>query len=193
MKFAEINHNVKQCHAFSEAELALFNDLLLHKKVSKKTFLLQQGEVCRFEAYIVKGCIRSYYIDSNGFDVILTFAIEDWWVSDIASFHEQKPSRMFIETLEDCELLILSPESKEELLQKVPAFERVFRLMVQKHLTSYQERVFGNIAQPAQERYSAFLQKYPSLPQRVPQHLIASYLGISPEFLSKIRSKMLQK
>lgn len=191
--FAEINHNVKQCHAFSEAELALFNDLLLHKKVPKKTFLLQQGEVCRFEAYIIKGCIRSYYIDNNGFDVILTFAIEDWWVSDIASFHEQKPSRMFIETLEDCELLLLSPESKEELLQKVPAFERVFRLMVQKHLTSYQERVFGNIAQPAQERYLTFLQKYPSLPQRVPQHLIASYLGISPEFLSKIRSKMLQK
>lgn len=191
--FAQINHNVNLCHAFSEAELAIFNALLIHKKVPKKTFLLQQGEICRFEAYIIKGCIRSYYIDNNGFDVILTFAIEDWWVSDIASFHEKKPSRMFIETLEACELLMLTPESKEELLQKVPAFERVFRLMVQKHLTSYQERLFGNIAQTAQDRYLAFLQKYPSLSQRVPQHLIASYLGISPEFLSKIRSKILAK
>ena len=100
---------------------------------------------------------------------------------------------MFIETLEACELLILTPESKSELLQKVPAFERVFRLMVQKHLTSYQERLFGSIAQTAQDRYLAFLQKYPSLSQRVPQHLIASYLGISPEFLSKIRTKMLHK
>lgn len=191
--YEQINHNVSQCLAFSPEELEIFNALLKPKNAPKKTFLLKQGEICEFEAYIVKGCIKTYYIDSNGFEVILTFGIEDWWVSDITSFHEHKPSRMFIETLEDCQLLMLNPQSKEELLRKVPGFERVFRLMVQKHLNSYQERLFGSFAQSAQERYMAFLKKYPTLSQRISQHLIASYLGISPEFLSKIRSKMLHK
>lgn len=191
--FSQINSYVNRCLSFSAEELEVFDDLLQPRSVPKKTFLLQEGEICQFEAYIVKGCIKSYYIDENGFEVILTFGIEDWWVSDIASFHEQKPSRMFIETIEDCELLVLTPQTKEELLSKAPRFERVFRLMVQRHLSAYQERLFGNIAKPAQERYLDFLQKYPSLPQRVPQHLIAAYLGISPEFLSKIRSRLAKK
>ena len=188
--FQKINQYVCQCVHLSSEELALFNQLLQHKKVGKKTFLLQEGEVCNFEAYILKGCIRTYYIDDKGQEVILTFAIEDWWVSDIASFHEQQPSQMYIETLEDCELLLFNPQRKEELLQKAPRFERVFRMMVQRHLSSYQKRLYGNIAQSAQERYLAFLDKYPTLPMRVPQRMIASYLGISAEFLSKIRSKL---
>lgn len=188
-----INQYVRRCARFSEEELALFNSLLQSRFVPKKTFLLQEGDICQFEAYLDKGCIKSYFLNENGFEVILTFATEDWWVSDIASFHEQIPSRMYIETLEDCELLVLSPAAKEELLAKAPRFERVFRLMVQRHLASYQERLFGNIAKSAQERYLDFLQKYPTLPLRVPQHQIAAYLGISPEFLSKIRARLSHK
>ncbi len=188
-----INQYVNRCVSFQEEELALFNSLLQYQVVPKKTFLLQEGEICQFEAYIVKGCIKSYFLNENGFEVILTFATEDWWVSDMASFHEQIPSRMYIETLEDCELLVLSPSAKEVLLEKAPRFERVFRLMVQRHLASYQERLFGNIAKSAQERYLDFLQKYPTLPLRVPQHQIAAYLGISPEFLSKIRARLSHK
>lgn len=186
--FSAINDYVSRCQQFTKAELELFNRLLQPKQIPKKSFLLQAGEVCYFEAYVVKGCLKSYYLNENGMEVILTFATEDWWVSDLASFHERTPSRMFIESLEDCELLMLTPQTKETLLTQAPRFERVFRLMVQRHLSNYQERLFGNLAKSSRERYEEFLSKYPDLPQRVPQHLIASYLGISPEFLSKIRS-----
>lgn len=188
--FEQINTHVGKCTIFSNEELAIFDDILERKRVPKKTFLLQEGEICNFEAYVVKGCIRTYYIDENGFDVTLQFAIEDWWVSDMASFYEQKPSRLFIETLEDCELLMFNPETKEELLQRVPKFERVFRLMVQRKLAVTQDRLINTIAKSAQEKYLDFLERYPTIPQRVPQHYIASYLGISPEFLSKVRTKM---
>lgn len=190
MHYQGINQNVSKCVQFSKEELVVFNELLQVKKVSKKNFLLQQGEICNFEYYITKGCIRSYCIDEKGAEVIMTFSVEDWWVSDIASFNEQKGSHMFIETVEDCELLLLTPHTKEELLRRVPRFERVFRMMVQKHLASYQERLFNNISLSAQDRYLNFLEKYPALPQRIPQWMIASYIGVSAEFLSKIRKKL---
>lgn len=180
--FDQINRHVTKSVSFSEPELKIFNSLLAFKTVPKKTFLLQDGEVCNFEAYVLKGCIRTYYIDENGFDVILQFAIEDWWVSDIASFYEQKPSKLFIETLENCELLLFNPETKEELLSRVPKFERVFRLMVQRNLSSTQNRLINTISKTAQEKYLDFIDHYPDIPQRVPQHYIAAYLGISRSF-----------
>lgn len=168
----------------------IFDDLLQLQTVKKKTILLREGEICNFEAYILKGCIRTFCMDKNGAEVTLQFAIEDWWVSDIASFHDRMPSKLYIETLENCELLILNHEAKEELLAKIPLFERVFRLMVQRNLSVTQNRLINTIAKPAKERYLEFLERYPSIAQRVSQHYIASYLGISAEFLSKIRAKI---
>ena len=104
--YEAINNYISRCASISESEMELFNSLLKKTTVPKKTYLLQEGEICNFEAFIIKGCIRSFYIDENGFEVILQFAIEDWWVSDIASFHDQKPSNIYIETLEDCELFM---------------------------------------------------------------------------------------
>ena len=190
--FENINAHVARCAAFSRADLEIFNTLLQVKSYPRKTILLHEGELCNFEAYINKGCIRSYYIDENGFELTLEFAVEDWWVSDVSSFHEHQPSNMFIETLEDCELLVLNPGTKELLLQQVPAFERFFRILIQRHMTVVQNRLFQTIAWPAKERYIDFLKNYPDIPQRVPQHYIASYLGISPEFLSKTRKKMMK-
>jgi CRP/FNR family transcriptional regulator, cyclic AMP receptor protein len=191
--FEAINKHISRTCPFTEEELRIFNSLLEVRHVKKKTYLLQQGEICTFEAYINKGCIRNYYIDANGFEVILQFAIEDWWASDIGSFHEQKPSSMFIETLEDCELLVMTVETKEELLTRVPKFERVFRLMVQRNLTSLQHRLMNTISMNAEDKYLDFSKRYPTIAQRVPQHLIASFLGISPEFLSKVRSRIARK
>ncbi|MEO6230146.1 MAG: Crp/Fnr family transcriptional regulator [Ferruginibacter sp.] len=191
--FESINQHVNRLTPLTNDELDYFNSLLEFKTVLKKTILLHEGDVCNFEAFINKGCIRNYYIDENGFEVILQFAIEDWWVSDIASFHAHTPSKMFIETLEDCELLILSPQTKEELLVKVPKLERMFRLMVQKNLSVLQNRFFKSIATSAQDKYLDFLQRYPTISQRVAQHYIASYLGISAEFLSKVRTKLAKK
>ncbi len=188
--YTAINEYVNRCITFTDQELAIFNSLLEYKEIPKKTYLLQDGEICDFEAYINKGCIRNYYIDENGFEIILHFAIEDWWVSDIASFHDKKPSKMYIETLEDSQILVLSEKNKEELLNKVPKFERVFRIMVQKNLSSTQNRLIRTIAKSGSEKYLDFINMYPTISQRVAQHYIASYLGISPEFLSKIRSKL---
>lgn len=188
--FDEINTYASRCATFTNEELSIFNELLEEKIVPKKTFLLQEGEICNFEAYVVKGCVRTYYIDENGFEVILQFAIEDWWFSDIASFYEQKPSKLFIETLEDSRLLTFNPETKEELLTRVPKFERVFRLMLQRSLAATQNRLINTISKTAQEKYLDFIERYPTIPQRVPQHYIAAYLGISPEFLSKVRTKL---
>lgn len=191
--FSSINEYVRKCSPFSEEEIRLFNGLLQYKEIPRKTFLLQEGEICNFECYLNKGCIRNYYLDKKGDEVTLQFAIEGWWVSDIASFHERKPSHMFIESLEHCEVLMLSPGSKEELLAKIPKFERVFRLMVQRNLSGLQERLFKTIATTAPEKYLDFLERYPTIPQRVAQHYIASYLGFSPEFLSKVRTRLAKK
>ncbi len=164
-----------------------------YRKIPKKTRLLAAGSICNFEAYVNKGCIREYIIDENGAEVTLQFAVEDWWVSDLASFQDQSPAHMNIETLEDCELFILTPDSKERLLTEVPKLERMFRLMLQRHLTVVQKRLFKTIATTAMEKYLEFINRYPGIPQRVPQHYIASYLGISPEFLSKLRARNLKK
>ena len=191
--FEAINQAIATCTYFMPEEVTFFNEILAYKQIPKKTLVLQEGEICNFEYFINKGCIRTYYIDDKGSEVTLQFAIEGWWVSDIASFHERKPSRMFIETLEDCEVLMLSPETKEKLLEKYPKFERVFRLMVQRNLSRLQERLFQTITTTAAEKYLDFLDRYPTIPQRVAQHYIASYLGFTPEFLSKVRTKLAHK
>ncbi|HSZ71433.1 MAG TPA: Crp/Fnr family transcriptional regulator [Cytophagaceae bacterium] len=188
-----IDDYVSKCIRLEPEEQEYFHSLLTHKKIKKKTLLLEAGQVCDFEAYIIKGCVRTYYVDENGFEVDLLFAIEDWWISDLASFSQQKPAQLYIETVEECELLLIDYASKEKLFKKVPAFERLFRLMVQRTHETMMNRLISNIAKSAEARYVEFVKKYPSIPQRVPQHLIAAYLGISPEFLSKIRTKNLKK
>src|ERR1700754_3401689 len=177
----------------SDEELNFFHCILKHRQVRKKTFLLQEGEVCDFEAFVLNGCIRSYYLDTEGVETILLFAVEDWWVSDLTSFSEQKPSNLFIETLEECELLSIDYKNKTRLFEKIPAFERMFRLMVQRALGVLQQRFYASVSQTAEERYLQFMDKYPQIAQRVPQHQIARYIGVSPEFLSKVRSTMYKK
>jgi CRP-like cAMP-binding protein len=191
--FQSINNYAAKSVNLTPEETALFNEILEYRQVPKKTRLLQAGDVCNFEAYVIKGCIREYTVDENGTEVTLQFAVEDWWVSDLASFQDQTPAYMNIETLEDCELLILTRENKERLLTEVPKLERMFRLMLQRHLTVVQKRLFKTIATTAMEKYQEFINRYPGIPQRVPQHYIASYLGISPEFLSKLRARGLKK
>ncbi|MGV3761227.1 Crp/Fnr family transcriptional regulator [Parapedobacter sp.] len=188
--FTTINDYVNRCGVFSPEDMAVFNDLLKPKSIKKKQLLLREGEICNFEAYIASGCLRTFYIDENGSEVILQFSVEDWWVSDIGSFHDRTPSLLYIETIEDSELLTLNPTSKEELLARVPQFERVFRLMIQRHLSAVERRLIRTIAKTAEERYVEFIKQYPKIALRVPQHYIASYLGMTPEFLSKVRRRM---
>jgi CRP-like cAMP-binding protein len=191
--FDPIDQYVARYIQLTKEELEIFHSLLQYRQVKKKQFLLKEGEVCTFEAYILKGCVRTYYLDKQGVETILTFAVEDWWVGDLSSFTEQQPSRQHIETLEDCELLTISFEDKNTLFEKVPKFEKLFRLLVQRAVGVLQQRIYAGVSQTAEERYLAFLDKYPAIVQRVPQHQIARYIGVSPEFLSKVRSTMYRK
>jgi len=191
--FDNINQYIQKYASFSAEETDILDALLQPQSIPKKTFLLKEGQICNFESFINKGCIRTYYIDEHGDDVTLQFAIENWWVSDITSFHERVPSNMFIETLEDCEVLTLTLENKEKLLKAAPKFERMFRLMVQRNLAVLQQRLFKTISTTATDKYLDFLNRYPTIPQRVAQHYIASYLGFTPEFLSKVRAKLSKK
>jgi CRP-like cAMP-binding protein len=191
--FLQINKNVSKYVNFTDEELDLFNSLLEYINVPKKTIMLREGEKCNFEAFVVKGCIRKYYIDTNGVEVVLQFAIEDSWVSDISfNEYETKPSQVFIEALEDTELLMFNPASKEKLYLLAPRFERAFRILMQRNLDVIQNRLLHTISKTATEKYVEFLELYPKIPQRVAQHHIASYLGISAEFLSKVRTRMVQ-
>jgi CRP/FNR family cyclic AMP-dependent transcriptional regulator len=191
--YSNIINNVSKCITLTAEEQAQFTDLLEFKTIPKKTILLREGEICQFEGYIQKGCVRIYYVNENGFEVVLSFAVEDWWVSDIASFHENKPSLFFIETLEETEMFLLTPQTKEKLLVTIPKFERVFRLLVQRNLSSVQNRLVNTISKTASDRYLEFIKLYPSVPLRVPQYHIASYLGVSPEFVSTIRKRLSAK
>jgi CRP-like cAMP-binding protein len=186
--FAEIDRFVAKYIRLTEEESGFFHSLLKSRRVRKKTFLLQEGEICDFEAFVLKGCIRSYYVDKEGTETILLFAIEDWWVSDLTSFAERSPSNLFIETIEDSDLLSIDYTGKALLFEKIPAFEHLFRLLVQRSLSVLQQRFYATVSQTAEERYLQFLEQYPRIAQRVPQHQIARYIGVSPEFLSKIRN-----
>lgn len=189
--YEQINTNISRYVPFDSEELRIFNSLMEYQQVPKKTMLLQAGEMCNFEAFVIKGCVRKYYIDDNGSEVILQFAIENAWVSDISfSIYELKPSQVYIETLEDCSFFIFTPENKEALFAQAPRFERAFRILMQRSLAVTQERLFNTISKSATEKYVEFLEQYPTLSQRVAQHYIASYLGISAEFLSKVRHKI---
>ncbi|WP_313579911.1 Crp/Fnr family transcriptional regulator [Chishuiella sp.] len=188
--FQNIIKNISRFVTLTVQEEKIFEDLLTLQKFPKKTHLLREGEVCQFEGIIKEGCVRTYYLDENGFEVTLLFAVEDWWITDIDSFNNKTPSRIFIETLEDTEIYMLTPETKEELLLKVPKFERAFRMMMQRYVVTLQNRLVKTISQPATDRYLEFIKVYPTIPQRVAQYYIASYLGVSKEFVSTIRKRL---
>lgn len=186
-----LHQNLSRYVSFTNEELHILDSLVKHQFIPKKTTMLRAGEKCNFEAYVIKGCIRKYYIDEEGNELVLQFGVENHWVGDISfDAYDDQPSRVFIETLEDSDFLIFDHESKEQLFARVPKFERAFRILVQRHLAATQNRLFDSVSKNATEKYLEFLRLYPSIPQRVAQHYIASYLGISPEFLSKVRARL---
>ncbi|WP_270089120.1 Crp/Fnr family transcriptional regulator [Sphingobacterium sp. SYP-B4668] len=158
--------------------------------VPKRTMLLRAGEICRFEAFIHKGCARIYYINEEGVDVTLFFVEEGGWLSDMVSFYDKKPSTFFIETLEDTEMYGFCFESKEKLLAEMPKFERIFLHLILQNLAGIQLRLVKMITDSAADQYLEFLKLYPSITLRIPQYLIASYLGVTPAFLSVIKRKL---
>ncbi|MFN3405931.1 MAG: Crp/Fnr family transcriptional regulator [Cytophagaceae bacterium] len=160
------------------------------KKLRKKQYLLQEGNVCDFSAFVISGCLRSFTVDDKGSEHIMQFATENWWINDMSSFLTGEPSTFNIDALEDTEMLILTREKQDLLFDKLPKFERYFRLLLQNSFVSLHKRLLCEMSVTAEDKYLNFLQRFPDLFQRVPQHMIASYLGLTPETLSRIRKKL---
>jgi CRP-like cAMP-binding protein len=174
-------------------EQAFFMSLLEKKVIGKKEFLLQEGDICRHTAFVNDGALRSFTVDDEGHEHILSFAMKDWWIADLYSLITQRPAVLNIEAIPDTEVLLLSRENQEILYRKIPKFERFFRILVENALVANQQRLIDSMSVSAEERYLRFIERYPSVPVCVPQHNIASYLGITPEFLSKIRARLTKK
>lgn len=184
--FKTINEKV----SLTQEEQEICKSFFSAKKLRKKQYLLQQDDVCKYTAFVEKGVLRSYTIDDKGIEHIVQFAAEGWWISDMYSFLTGEPSTYSIDVLEDAELLLLSGTSNEQLLKTVPKMERYFRILTQNALIALQRRIVGSLSQSAEEKYNHLLNVYPHIIQRVPQHMIASYLGITPETLSRIRKQI---
>ena len=159
------------------------------KKVSKGEFLLRRGEICRFEGYVVEGCFKVFVIDAKGYEKVLYFAAQDWWVMEIDSFANQTASDLDIQAIEDSTLLVISRSDKERLYREMPKVERLFRIMSQKAVAAWQRRLVRNHTMNAEERYHHFVTTYPEIAELVTNKLIASYLGITQEFVSVIRKR----
>jgi CRP-like cAMP-binding protein len=174
--------------SLSEEEKQLSQNFFIAKKLRKRQYLLQQGDVCKYIAFVEKGLLRSYTVDDKGAEHIIQFAFEGWWISDQFSFLTGKPSEYNIEAMEDCELLLLSKQAEEEMMEKIPKLERFFRILLQNNLIGMQKRLASSLSHNAEERYNELIKECPTtLPQRIPQHMLASFLGITPETLSRIR------
>ncbi len=185
--------NISRHIQLDKTETDFFISLLQSKKLKRKEFLLKQGDTCRTENFIVKGCLRTYTIDDNGIEHIVMFGIEDWWVGDLFSFLTQSPAAYFIDALEDTEILQISKANLDKLYKIVPKFERFFRLILQNAFIAQQKRINQSLSYTAQQRYLDFITKHPNLEQRLSQKQVSAYLGITPVFLSMLRKKISQK
>ena len=176
--------------SLNEAEINFIKNSYELKVISKKEFLFSQGEVCKIEAFVVDGSAKVFYLDEKGNEHILYFAFKDWWMGDIASFNFGEPAIMSAQALEDLQVLIINPERKETLFKEVPQMERMFRIITQRTLTVLQKRFFLAMSGSAKDRYLQLIQRHPKIEQLVPQYQIASYLGILPESLSRMKKQL---
>jgi len=175
-------------------EKELSRTFFIPKKLRKRQYLLQEGDVCKYVAFVEKGLLRSYTVNDKGQEHITQFAYEGWWISDQFSFLTGEPSTYNIDALEDCELLLLSKSSEDQLLERIPKFERYFRILLQNNLIATQKRLASTLSQTAEERYNELISVCPdTLPHRIPQHMLASFLGITPETFSRIRRQLTLK
>ena len=183
-------HKFNEKVNLSKEEEEVIKQYLTPKKLRKKQYLLQEGDVCKHIAFVEKGALKAYVVDDAGAESIIQFALEGWVISDLYSFLTGEPATYNIDALENAELVLISKSAHEELLKKIPKYETYIRLQITGAYIALQKRLTSIISLPLEERYKNFLAVYPNIAQRVPQHMIASYMGLTPETLSRVRSRM---
>jgi CRP-like cAMP-binding protein len=188
-----INNISRRGVSLAAGEVEIIKTVFVHKSFRKHQYIQQQGEVVIYDNFIVKGICRTYRADEKGQEHILRFSPEDWWAGDLGSFLSGSPSIYNVDCLEDTEVLRITKADLESLFDRVPTMNKYFRVLYQKNIVAFSQRVTSNLEKPAAERYEEFIKQYSAIEQRVPNHQIASYLGITPQSLSRIRSQSLEK
>lgn len=183
-------HNIFRHIHLTEDETVIFKTFWTEKTFEKGDYLLRNGNTCRYDSYIISGAVKAFYINAeNGKEEILFFAVDDWWASDLDSFSKQTPSIYNIQAIEKTTVLQISHYSFQKLLTKIPRLERYFRIILESYLGTLQKRIIYNNVYDAERRYYDFLETYPNIASKVPQYLVASYLGVTAEFISRVRKK----
>lgn len=185
--------NIGKHVLLSSHEMEVIQNYFKPKKYRKHQFVLQEGEICRYEHFIVNGLTRTYELNDRGQEHVIQFGLEGWWVGDMYSYLTETASRYNIDCMEDTTILQITRADQEVLYEKVPKLERFFRLLIQNAFIASTQRITSSLSKSGAERYQEFISKYPMIEQRVPNHQIASYLGLTPQGLSRIRSKITGK
>jgi CRP/FNR family transcriptional regulator, anaerobic regulatory protein len=169
-----------------EAVKRAFNE----RKVKRRQFILQEGDVCQLNTFVVEGCFRMYFVDDKGKEHNIQFAVENWWIGDIGSFHSEEPSKLYIEAIENSIILQIKKQDQLDLFVNYPKFNQIFRVFTENALVAFQRRVLQNISSTAEDRYIDFVKRHPYFFNRISNVQIASFLGVTPEFLSVIRKNI---
>jgi len=193
MPFDLLLNNISKYIHLDETERDIFMSHLKPIQIKRKQFTLNEGEICRNSVFVTDGCLRGFTVDKNGIEHVLSFAPPGWWIADMYSLISQKPGILNIEALEDTGGIILSKTNQEKLYHEVPKFERFFRILTENSLVANQQRIVDNMSLTAEERYSIFCKRYPTLIDHLPQKQIASYIGVTPEFFSRMKAGSIRK
>ena len=177
----------------TDEQFEFISGLYQHRKLDKGEFFIREGEQARFGAFIARGCLRKYIIDQKGKEHILQFLPETWWIADIEGMLHGKPSTFFVDAIEETDILCVDKEGNQQVMDHIPGFMATYLKGVQKHAAAKDHRIASSLSASAAEKYNDFLNTYPTIAQRVPQHMLASYLGITPETLSRVRKKQSKK
>ena len=173
-------------------EIDTIKKVFKERRIKRRQFILQEGDVCTLNTFVVEGCFRMYFVDEKGKEHNIQFAVENWWIGDIGSFHTEEPSKLYIEAIENSIILQIKKQDQLDLFVNHPKFNRIFRVFTENALVAYQRRVLQNISSTAEEHYLDFMKRYPFFFNRISNVQIASFLGITPEFLSTLRKKIVK-
>ncbi len=191
--YTNILANIKRYVPLNPEDEVAFTSIVKTSRVKKRQFIEQPNFICTHQTYVVDGALRSYFVNAEGDEHTIQFAVDDWFISDFNSYIHQVPASLYVEAIEDSIIQQFSYDDIEALCNVNPKFERYFRLVSQKAFAYSQRRVLSRLGKSAEERFIEFNTHYPDIVQRVPQYALASYLGMSAEFLSKIRKKIVQE
>jgi len=192
-EYTNILKNIKRYVSLTEEDERKLTSIIRITKVKKRQFIDQPGYVCKYRNYVIKGAFRSYFIDNEGKEHTVQIAIEDWFVSDFYSYITQTPATLFVEALEDSTIFQMAYEDIEGLCKEIHGLSEYFRITTERAFAFSRKRALSNLSLTAEERYLEILERSPNIVNRVPQKVIASYLGMTPEFMSKIRKKLTTK